>query len=342
VTLEIRPNDELSAVLQDCGGAKAVAEILVDPFGVVFDSRTNAPVAGASVTLIDVTGAGNGGNAGGPARVLDVDGVTPRSATVVTGADGDFKYPLVSGSTYRLEITPPAGYDYPSKVSVFLLPAGRRIDPSGSYGGSFRVDTVTGAVQIDVPLDPPPPTGLFLQKTASRSTADIADFVDYQIRMRNTTGSLLSNISINDVLPRGFALVKGTSRRDGAAIAEPVGAPGANLRFVIGDVAPDAEVRLAYRVRIGAGVSSGDQVNRAQASGNTLTGPVTSNTASAPVRVSPGLLTERAILLARSSSIPTKTASRTRANPAFPACASGLKTALTPSLTATANIRSMV
>ncbi|RZA15667.1 MAG: hypothetical protein EOP02_24275, partial [Proteobacteria bacterium] len=114
-----------------------------------------------------------------------------------------------------------------------------------------------------------------------------------------TTGVLLSNIVITDVLPRGFSLVGGSVRQNGTGIPDPQGAPGSTLRFTIGNVAVDGEARITYRVRLGAGVSSGEQVNRAQATGTALNDPITSNTASAPVRVSAGLLTERAILFGK-------------------------------------------
>lgn len=298
-TLSIRANDTLEATIEDMVGARAVADILVDPAGVVFDARTNVPVAGARVTLIDVTGAGNGGKPGAPARVFDFDGTTPAPATVVTGADGTFGFSSVAGSVYRLEITPPDGFSFASKISRFLLPQGRRIDETGSFGGSFRVDGVTGAVQIDVPVDGAAPGGLFVQKVASRRTAEIADVVDYEIRVRNATGSPLAAASVRDTLPRGFGLVQGSAKRDGAAIANPTGAPGPALTFPIGPLAPDAETRFTYRVRIGAGVSSGENRNRALATGTTLFGPITSNTAVATVRVSAGVLTERGIIFGK-------------------------------------------
>ncbi|MCJ7800604.1 MAG: hypothetical protein MUP33_12775, partial [Polaromonas sp.] len=70
--LEVLRDDLITASITACGGVSvsATTTLLIDPSGVVYDSRTNFPVAGASVQLIDVTGAGNGGNAGGPAAVL--------------------------------------------------------------------------------------------------------------------------------------------------------------------------------------------------------------------------------------------------------------------------------
>lgn len=296
--LEIRRNDVLTARLEDCGGnTDALAKILVDPFGVVFDSRTNLPVAGARVTLIDVTGAGNGGNAGGPARVFDFDGVTPRPSTVITGADGIFQFPQVAGSTYRLIIEPPTGFRFPTTVPIPLLPPGRTIDPSGSFGGIFVVDAALGAVQLDVPLDGPAPTGLFVEKAASRRTAEIADFVDYRLRVRNSSGFALTAVTVSDLLPRGFAFVSGSSRV-GAAQVEPQGT-GPRLTFTLGDLNIAQEVIISYRVRVGVGSGTGDQKNRAQATGTSIFGPSSSNVATATVRITGGVFTTKGILIGK-------------------------------------------
>ena len=141
--MSVKKNDRLTTSLLGCGATQTDVVLLIDPFGVVFDSKTNAPVAGATVTLIDITGAGNGGNPGGPARVFQVDGVTPAPSTVVTLADGNYQFPTVSPSQYRLIITPPSGFAFPSTLAPGLLPPGRVIDLSGSYGGSFNVSLVT-------------------------------------------------------------------------------------------------------------------------------------------------------------------------------------------------------
>ncbi len=296
--LEIRRNDVLTARLEDCGGnTDALANILVDPFGVVFDSRTNAPVAGTRVTLIDVTGAGNGGNAGGPARVFDFDGVTPRPSTVITGADGIFQFPQVEGSIYRLLIEPPTAYRFPTTVPIPLLPPGRTIDASGSFGGTFIVDAALGAVQIDVPVDGPAPSGLFIEKAASRRTAEIADFVDYRVRVRNSSGFALTGVTVSDLLPRGFAYVSG-SARIGAAQVEPQGT-GPRLTFAIGALNVAQEVTISYRVRVGVGSETGDQKNRAQATGTSIFGPSSSNVATATVRITGGVFTTKGILIGK-------------------------------------------
>lgn len=157
-TIETLTNDSLTASMNGCGTVSVVTNILVDPLGCMFDSQTGAPVVGSTVTLIDVTGAGNGGNAGGSATVFAADGVTPVAATQVTDSYGCYQFPTVAPSTYQLQVQPPVGYTAPSTVPVGQLPAGHTIvgDPvngGASYGGTFIVSVTTGAVTIDIPMD---------------------------------------------------------------------------------------------------------------------------------------------------------------------------------------------
>src|SRR3984893_3996228 len=153
--LEVLPNDLVTAAVTRCGGVtmSATTTLLIDPSGVVYDERTNQPVAGATVQLIDVTGGGNGGNAGGPARVLAPDGTTPAPASVTTGADGRYRFPAVAPSTYQLVVTPPPGDLFPSRLPPAQQPAGRFLDPRGSYGNSFTLSgTQSEPVRFDLPL----------------------------------------------------------------------------------------------------------------------------------------------------------------------------------------------
>ena len=297
--LSIRKDDSLTARLSDCAGqADAVAIILIDPLGVVFDSRTNLPVPGARVTLIDVNGVSNGGNAGGPARVLDFDGVTVVSATVITGPDGSFQYPQLVPGTYRLLVEPPTGFTAPSQVPPGSLPPGRTIDISGSYGGPFQVTIQTGTITIDFPVDGPPPSGLFLEKIASKRQAEIADWVDYQVRVRNTTGFALTNVTLEDLLPRGFEYQLNSARRDGKPLANPP-SKGPRLTFNLGNFAVGAEAIISYRTKIGPGAATGDNINRAQATSGSIFGTIQSNAASATVKIVSGVFTTRGIIFGK-------------------------------------------
>ncbi|WP_036166985.1 DUF11 domain-containing protein [Massilia sp. 9096] len=290
-------NDTLTASIEGCGTGVSTTSILVDPSGVVFDSHTNQPLAGATVTLIDVTGAGNGGHAGGPARVFDVDGVTPAPSTLVTGANGGYVFPLVGPSLYRLQVTAPTNYTYPSKVPASQLAAGRTIHLYGSYGANFPVNEATGAVTLDVPLDPVP-GALYLEKSASRANAELGDFVDYTIRVHNAAEQNLQGVIVDDDLPAGFHYQAGTLRLDDAAQADAPGANDSKLHVEVGQLAAGGVRTLRYRVRIGAGALQGDGINRARA---TSAAPLVlaSSVAAAKVKVEAGVFSEKGFIVGR-------------------------------------------
>jgi hypothetical protein len=108
-TIQSVSGDRLSAQVNGCGAVITIAEIQIDPAGVVFDTLTCQPVAGVTVTLIDVLGNGNGGRPNQPAFVLLADGVTPSPNPVTTGSDGRYEFPLVRPSVYRIAAAGPSG-----------------------------------------------------------------------------------------------------------------------------------------------------------------------------------------------------------------------------------------
>src|SRR5215471_4867366 len=293
--MEVLSNDQVVASISGCGAASVAATILVDPNGEVFDSRSNAPVPGAQVSLIDVTGAGNGGNPNGPATVFQFDGVTPAPSTVTTAANGRFQFPQVLPSTYRISVKPPNNYVFPSTVAPAQLPAGHNIDPAGSYNGPFVVSVSGGPAVLDIPVDTSSSTSMFIQKTADRAVVELGEFVDYTVEIKNLLVTPLGNAQVNDTLPPGFSYVKKSARLNGTPIGDPAGGKGPYLVFNIGTLAPSADVKLSYRVLVGAGSAMGTNLNRAVA----VSGPNQSNNASARVVVQGGVLSDNGFIVGK-------------------------------------------
>ena len=290
--LVVSRDDSVSVTPIGCGSDATVLSTLVDPAGVVFDSRSNAPVPGAVVSLIDVTGAANGNKPGAAAVVFGYDGVTAAPTTVTTGADGTYVFPLVGSSTYRLVVVAPAGHTAPSLVAPAALPAGRDIDVNGSYGRDFVVGN--DVVFLDVPLDAAPVAGLFVEKVASKSIADIGDYVDYSVTVKNTSAVAIAAITLHDQLPRGFAYQRGTSRIGGARSTDPVGT--STLDFGVGTLAAGQAASISYRLKIGPGARGGDGINRADATA----GLSRSNVSSVKVLLSDGgVFSDRAYLIGK-------------------------------------------
>lgn len=295
--LEVLRNDVVTATITSCGGisVSALTTLLIDPSGVVYDSQTNQPIAGVTVRLIDVTGAANGGNAGGPALVFDPNGV-PAKSEVVTGVDGSFVFPLVFPGTYKLVLGGLVGYTFPSRLPAALQPAGRLIEPQGSFGNAFVIGGSTREpVHFDVPLDAGATGGLFIQKTANKSTAEVGDFVDYSVKFNNVSAISLPATVVNDNLPAGFVYVRGSARLNGAPLADPSGGAGSLLQFALGRIAVGAQPVLSYRLQVGAGSQGGNGINTAQAA----SGSVQSNRSSARVQVVGGVFSNKAYLIGK-------------------------------------------
>lgn len=296
--LEVLPNDKLTATVNACGSTSLSisASVLVDPSGVVYNSASDQLVPGAVVSLIDVTGQGNGGKPGQAAQVFEADGVTPAPAAVTTQADGQYAFPLVQPSTYEIKVTPPAGFAFPSQLAPSQQPLDRSVDAQGSYGQPF-VLSGQGPVRFDVPLDPSTQAAgkLFVQKTASTSTAQVGTFVDYAVTLNNQTGQALPSVVLHDHLPLGFAYVHGSARWNGHPLADPAGAPGPALDFALGAVSAGAQPVLTYRVLLGAASDRGTGVNTAQAQDGSLL----SNQASASVQVVGGVFSSDGYIIGK-------------------------------------------
>jgi large repetitive protein len=309
------PNDRVT-VSTSCGGVVLQADLLFDPFGVIFNSKNNRPVAGATVTLIqDVaatpSSAVRGQNKPNSTRQANVGPRSFPSENAVTAADGRYRFTQVPAGMYHLEVKPPLRYAYPSVVPDTLLSATRHVQAVISYGKPFRIGDGEPPVSVDVPLDSSETGNFFIEKTASANTVEVGDVLDYRIKVTNLSGALLGDVQIADALPLGFAYQRfsaglGTvgqkqARLDGSALPEPdsktaAGAVGSALNFRIGSIEDQATVTLNYRVRVGVGALKGDGINSAQASS---VGPINSvsNTARAKVKVLPGVFDARGFVV---------------------------------------------
>lgn len=295
-TVPSAPGDRLTALVNDCDTdpTPVEASLLVDPSGVVFDRTRNRALAGLRVTLIDVGGSTNGGRPGEPAVVLGDDGVTPVDSTVITDANGRFRFGLVPIGWYRVDVAIPPGWRRAVPAEVDKAEHGRTIVPDASFGERFENTNEMAPLLFDVPLEPVP-SGLSVQKTASRSSVEIAESLAYTVLAKNVGEVDLDGVELVDTLPFGFAYLPGSTRVDGRPAVDPATA-GRTLRFAAGALARDAGRTVEYRVVVRTSALQGDGVNRVMAHS---VSPVvaTSNEASAGVTVSAGVFASEATVL---------------------------------------------
>lgn len=280
------------------------ATVLIDPYGIVFDAKTGLPVAGATVTLLDASGNPIGNNI-----AFNVDIETgqpiPIPASQVTNARGEFVYPRVVVGTYSIKVdtsTIPSStkYTFVSNKAVYpSFPSDKIVNPVWSYGGKFSLAEGDPALNVDIPIDPDlviPASSLFVKKSATHTTAELGDFEEYTVTVANRGNADAQNVSIKDNLPRGFIYVPGTARVDGVKVSDPLGGKGPYLTLGLGNLTPNKETKIQYRVQIGPNALNGDGINRVRAQDAS---GAQSNEASAKIEVTPGVLMSDAFVVGK-------------------------------------------
>ena len=287
----------------------AKVDILVDPFGEIFDSEDGTLVAGTRVTLIDA-------DTGLPAEVFGDDAVSAYPSTVIAGGsvtdsggtvydfrDGFYRFPFARPGRYRLLVEPPAPYSFASTATPEQLAPLRRSDGlpftivDGSYGGIIILDD-PAPVRVDVPLDRPG-APLAITKAASTARAAPGDAVQYRITVQNSDSVRNSGqITISDQLPAAMRLKSGTVRYNGAPVTPAVAANGRDFSVEIPPLPPSGSGLLTYIAEVRQDARPGDALNMASARDSR---GATSPTVDAVVRIERDGISERFTLVGRIS-----------------------------------------
>ncbi len=286
----------------------ATATVLIDPFGIVFNSSNGEPVSGVRITIIDVL-------TGLPATVYGDDQVSTYPATVTTGQSvtdsngniytygpGAFRFPYLAPGQYRFAVTAPADFIVPSAVDAATLrtlrsPAGGTYEiTTGSFADTFALTSVE-PVRIDIPIDPAPGT-LILQKQASVTTASAGDYIQYRLTLQNRNRSTsVRNVLITDSLPVGLRYRKGTLRVENLPVVDPAQSRnGQTLSIPVASLAASATANITYVLQVVSSAPVSEAINRAIA----RTGrDEASNEARAAVRIERPFFSDRLTIIGR-------------------------------------------
>jgi uncharacterized repeat protein (TIGR01451 family) len=298
----------------------------VDPNGVVYNSISRTPVSTATLTLVDVrnglavpNSCFDDPNQQGQVTVangyykFDINFSNPSCASglgyviQVTAPDSSF-IPGIS------EFIPPASdpttlpFDVPScagsgndavlatqnhcEATASEFAPGTAV-PARTAGTMYHLfvtldDTgMPGTSQLfnnHIPLDPRLDGAIAVTKTTPSVNVTRGQMIPYVITVTNSYGADLTEVSIVDRFPAGFRYVEGSARFDDVP-TEPVIA-GRELTWSSQTLAMDGRHEIKLLLAVGAGVSEGEFINRAQAM-SSLTGTAMSPEAEATVRLVP-------------------------------------------------------
>jgi uncharacterized repeat protein (TIGR01451 family) len=308
-SLSVKDGDTICVTYVDCNNNnyKAVATVLVDPFGRVFDTQSGLPVNGAAITIINTA-------TGLPATVFGNDGISTFPSTITSGGSatdgggklysfpqGGYQFPFIPPGSYQFKVIPPTGYTFPSTVAttaIQSLPGAPFAIVTGSRGEAFVLNS-SPAIDIDIPIDPSG-SGLWIQKTANKSSAGQGDFILYELTLTNNSKSVaLAGIQVTDTLPIGFRYRSGSAKLNGVSIADPlISANGLTLTFNVGALAAGISDTIDYVVEVTVGTRLGNATNNAMASASN---GLKSNNASVTVTITDDLMQTKSFLMGRVS-----------------------------------------
>jgi uncharacterized repeat protein (TIGR01451 family)/fimbrial isopeptide formation D2 family protein len=293
--------------------------LLIGPNGVVYNSLTRAPIAGATLKMLH-------GSTPLPATCFD----DPAQQGQITQAGGFYRFDLnfsdpgcPSGNSYVIVVTAP-GSNYVAGESQVIPPssnaatapflvlpcpmdalpaipyceaqASEFVPPPSvlarSAGTQYYLNltldgtAVPGSSQIynnHIPLDPQLAGAFSITKTTPLVNVTRGQLVPYTITISNAIGASLQGEQVVDRYPAGFRYVPGSARLDGVP-SEPKVAAG---QLVWNGLSFGSSTRtIVLLLAVGAGVGEGEFVNRAQVIDG-LTGKPLSGEATVRVRVVP-------------------------------------------------------
>src|SRR5262249_31627832 len=155
-----------------------------------------------------------------------------------------------------------------AQVSEFAPPASVPARGAGTrYYLNLTLDgsTVPGSSQIynnHIPLDPPVAGAFSITKTTPSLNVSRGQLVPYTITINNVIRASLQGGRIVDRYPAGFRYIPGSARLDGLP-AEPTVAAGQLVWNGLSFGSSDHHT-IVLLLGVGAGVSEGEFVNRAQ------------------------------------------------------------------------------
>jgi uncharacterized repeat protein (TIGR01451 family) len=209
----------------------------------IFDAG-DAPLAGATVSLYSAS------------HLI---------ASTQTSVHGVYSFPSEGAGSYSVVVTPTTGdyTDTPATVTVLMGPGTVNIVNFGEIPAS-----AVGA--------------LAMTKTTPLVDISAGQSVPYTITATNSQSIVVSNVTVTDLIPAGFAYRIGSGMINGVRLAPLVN--GRQISWAHLSFAPGETKTLSLVLTAGAGVVSGSYTNQASAS-NSLVNRSISNVATATVQI---------------------------------------------------------
>ncbi len=314
---------QITAITVPSGSNVQNLNLPIAPNGVVYNSLTRAPIAGATLTML---------RAGTPLPASCFDDSAQQGQ--ITQAGGNYRFDLnfsdsacPAGSSYLIQVTAPGGLfvageskTIPATSDAATAPFSVPTCPGGlqdalpavpfceAQGSEFAPPStvaarttgtayylnlildgtsVPGSNQIynnHIPVDQQVAGAFSITKTTPLLNVTRGQLVPYTITLGSVSGASAQGVQVVDRYPAGFRYIKGSARLNGVPTEPTV--TGLQLAWNGISFDGDDHPAITLLLAVGAGVGEGEFTNRAQVLQGT-TGLPMSGEATATVRVVP-------------------------------------------------------
>lgn len=271
-----------------------------DPYSKVFNAYSGELIDGITLRLID-------NNTGLLAQVLGDDGISQFPAEIISGGSvqdssgktynfptGSYRFPYVNSGDYRIEVNNSFAFRYPSQTAdevIQTLPSAPYILTSASKG--LVQSSHNLLLNADVPLDPLTDR-ILLEKSSTKTTAGIGDFVPFTIKLTNVEANI-SNIQLIDTLPVGLTYVAGSLKVNDKTYSQVIVEPNGQILTIDFPLLNSLEVvNISYISQVSA-TANGKLTNRAEIAHPILK----SNVATSTIAVHDDFMREKSQLFGR-------------------------------------------
>ncbi|MEJ2330298.1 MAG: OmpA family protein [Gammaproteobacteria bacterium] len=276
-----------------------MSNLPIDPAGIVYDEVTRDPIAGTTLTVINVDA-----NQPLPDKCL-----LAGQQGQVTSSDGTYRLNLLTGADplcpegntlYRVQFEGPGDYAIstlipaeadaidvdvcpddadPStpacEVQPQIMPPTGNDDTTYYLSFEFALSGERAVIRNHIPMGVPAveSANILLSKSSNKSQVTVGDVVSYTLTAENQGGDVTAAF-VNDTLPPGFSYAQDSARLKRAGpdgtlgtsddVVEPIGASGVTtIQFGPFDLAATEVVDISYVLRVSTGVTPGEYVNTA-------------------------------------------------------------------------------
>ncbi|MDQ2866420.1 MAG: isopeptide-forming domain-containing fimbrial protein [Candidatus Eremiobacteraeota bacterium] len=294
------------------------AEVFTGSANIVFDGYQGGshPVSGATVSLLDASGAPVKLDTLASRALTTGAATTPSNNPYVTGSDGTYAFALsasaipANGARFYLTIAA-AGY-LNRKIAIDLAPAQQsgfyNVTQTAQDGQPLAIAGGFTLTKSNVKLSDV--FGLFgnlpvfvqntivVAKTVDRQAASAGDRLLFSIEFQNQTSAAFTDVSVVDTLPSGMSYLFGTAREDGEPLAPAV--DGRTLTWTLAPLTASLSHTITYAATIFGDVApSATLTNSVAVSGAGPGGARSGGSASASVTVIDGPFSSRRVVTGR-------------------------------------------